>query len=607
MTLLSELKRRNVHRAAAAYIALSWLLIQIAETVLPAFGFGDRSLRTVILAVVAGFVPAMVLAWAFELTPEGIKRERDLDHAGALAQRTNRLLDRLIMLLLALALAYFALDKFILDPARDAAREAAVARQARSAALVESYGEKSIVVLPFVNMSDDPANEYFSDGISEELLNLLGNVPELRVISRSSAFAFKGKDVRLTEIAEQLDVAHVLEGSVRKAGNKVRITAQLIDARSDTHLWSATFDRSLDDIFAIQDEIAAEVVKQLRITLLGEAPRAPETDPEAYALFLQARHLVSQFEFENLPTAEALLRQALERQPRYIRAVLELARVQIHRYESAESPQSRQQAELRVRELVAQAEALDPASEFLPAWHAWMALFFDGDLAAAARYSMRALERNPADPGTQRVALMVARVLGRSDEAVALAEHQVARDPLCPICRHNLALLYREVGRLDEAEAAVRALLVLKPDWPVKVSLATTLLVKGEAQAALDLLAEERDGPQLLAVRAMALHELGRQAEFDEVFAELHGQSAASEFAPISIAQVYAWTGQADAAFEWLDKALRVGRKAEAPFYLRYAPFARLHADPRWHALQQRLGVAPEQIAAIDFRIKLPR
>src|SRR5512134_2898181 len=155
MALLSELKRRNVHRAAAAYIALSWLLIQIAETVLPAFGFGDRSLRTVILAVVIGFVPAMVLAWAFELTPEGIKRERDLDHAGALAQRTNRLLDRLIMLLLALALAYFALDKFILDPARDAAREAAVARQARSAALVESYGEKSIVVLPFVNMSDD--------------------------------------------------------------------------------------------------------------------------------------------------------------------------------------------------------------------------------------------------------------------------------------------------------------------------------------------------------------------------------------------------------------------------------------------------------------------
>jgi TolB-like protein len=291
MTLLSELKRRNVHRAAAAYVALSWLLIQIAETVLPLRVRGPRCARHHRLVI--GFVPAVVLAWAFELTPEGIKREQDLDHRGAMAQRTNRLLDRLIMLLLALALAYFALDKFVLDPARDADREEVVARQARSEALVESYGDKSIVVLPFVNMSGDPANEYFSDGISEELLNLLANIPELRVISRSSAFAFKGKDLKLTEIAEQLNVAHVLEGSVRKAGDRVRITAQLVDARSDTHLWSATFDRGLDDIFAIQDEIATEVVRKLKITLLGESPRVPETDPVAYALFLQARHLLA--------------------------------------------------------------------------------------------------------------------------------------------------------------------------------------------------------------------------------------------------------------------------------------------------------------------------
>jgi len=232
MTLVSELKRRNVHRAAAAYVALSWLLIQIAETVLPAFGFGGRPVRAVIIALMIGFVPAMVLAWTFELTPEGVKREQDLNHRSALAQRTNRLLDRLIMLLLALALAYFALDKFVFDPARDTAREQAVARQARSEALVESYGENSIVVLPFVNMSDDPANEYFADGISEELLNLLANVSELRVISRSSAFAFKGKNLKIGEIAEQLNVAHVLEGSVRKSGDRVRITAQLIDARS---------------------------------------------------------------------------------------------------------------------------------------------------------------------------------------------------------------------------------------------------------------------------------------------------------------------------------------------------------------------------------------
>ena len=603
MTLVSELKRRNVHRAAAAYVALSWLLIQIAETVLPAFGFGDRPVRAVILALLIGFVPAMVLAWAFELTPEGVKREQDLDHRSALAQRTNRLLDRLIMLLLALALAYFALDKFVFDPARDTAREQVVARQARSDALVESYGENSIVVLPFVNMSDDPANEYFADGISEELLNLLANVPELRVISRSSAFAFKGKDLKIGEIAEQLNVAHVLEGSVRKAGDRVRITAQLIDARSDTHLWSATYDRGFDDIFAIQDEIATEVVRHLKITLLGEAARVPETDPEAYALYLRARHLLMQFKPENIPAAEALLRQALERDPQNVRVVLELAFAQFQRYSNSPEPQSREQEELRLRELVAQAESLDPDSDLLPAWYAYLA-WIDGDLAAAARLAERALDRSPTDLGALSTAMTVAQTLGRYDEAIGLAEYQVDRDPMCIVCRYNLSRLYREVGRLEEAEAAVRALQVLDPDWDMKFSQAKTLLFKGEAQAALDLIPEQEGNLQVLSARAMALHDLGRQAEFEAAFSELREQGAKDN--AVGIAAVYAWTGEADAAFEWLEKSTPPNR-LDAIYYLREPTFAKLHTDPRWHALLERLGLAPEQLAAIKFKITLPK
>jgi adenylate cyclase len=602
MTLVSELKRRNVHRAAAAYVALSWLLIQIAETVLPAFGFGGRPVRAVIVAFLIGFVPAMVLAWAFELTPEGVKREQDLDHRSALAQRTNRLLDRLIMLLLALALAYFALDKFVFDPARDTAREQAVARQARSEALVESYGEKSIVVLPFVNMSGDPANEYFADGISEELLNLLANVPELRVISRSSAFAFKGKDLKIGEIAEQLNVAHVLEGSVRKAGDRVRITAQLVDARSDTHLWSATYDRGFEDIFAIQDEIATEVVRHLKITLLGEAPRVPETDPEAYALYLRARQLLMQFKPENIPAAESLLRQALERDPQDVRFLLELAFAQFQRYSNSPDPQSREQEELRWRELIAQAESLDPDSDLLPAWHAYLA-WIDGDLAAAARHAERALDRSPTDLGALSTAMTVAQTLGHYNEAIGLAEYQVDRDPMCIVCRHNLSRLYREVGRLEEAEAAVRALQVLAPDWDMKFSQAKTLLFKGEAQAALDLIADQ-EGTQVLSARAMALHDLGRQAEFEAAFAELREHGAKDH--PLEIAVVYAWTGEADAAFEWLEKSTPPNR-LDAIYYLREPTFAKLHTDPRWHALLERLGLAPEQLAAIEFKIKLPK
>ena len=603
MTLVSELKRRNVHRATAAYVALSWLLIQIAETVLPSFGFGGRPVRAVIIALMIGFVPAMVLAWAFELTPEGVKREQDLDHRSALAQRTNRLLDRLIMLLLALALAYFALDKFIFDPARDTAREEVVARQARSEALVESYGENSIVVLPFVNMSDDPANEYFADGISEELLNLLANVPELRVISRSSAFAFKGKDLKIGEIAEQLNVAHVLEGSVRKSGDRVRITAQLVDARSDTHLWSATYDRGFDDIFAIQDEIATEVVSQLKIKLLGEAPRVPETDPEAYALYLRAHHLLMQFKPENIPAAEALLRQALERDPRNVRVMFELAFAQTQRSATIGDPRSQDEAEQRMRELVAQAEALDPDSDLVPAVHAHVA-YMDGDLAAAARHAARALARTPTNVGTLAIATRVAQTLGRYDEAIGLTEYQVDRDPMCIICRYQLSILYREVGRLEEAEAAVRALQVLAPDWNMKFSHARTLLFKGEAQAALDLIAEQKGNPQVLTARTMALHDLGRQAEFEAAFAKLREQGARDH--PLQIALVYAWTGEADAAFEWLEKSTPPN-KIDAIYYLRDPTFAKLHTDPRWHALLQRLGLAPEQLAAIEFKIKLPR
>jgi TolB-like protein len=194
---------------------------------------------------------------AHEITPEGLKREVDVVREQSITRFTGKKLDRVIMMLLALALCYFAFDKFILDPVEDAELVEETAQQVCSDLLTESYGDRSIAVLPFVNMSSDPEQEYFSDGISGELLNLLSRIPKLRVIPRSSAFSFKGKDIDFPTIAEQLNVAYVLEGSVRKAGNLVRITTQLIEARSDTRLWSETYERQLENIFVIQDEISA--------------------------------------------------------------------------------------------------------------------------------------------------------------------------------------------------------------------------------------------------------------------------------------------------------------------------------------------------------------
>ncbi len=201
MSLYSELKRRNVLRVAIGYLAASWLLIQIVETLFPIFGLADELVRLFVIVLVIGFPLILIFSWLYELTPEGLKLEKDVDRTVSVAHDAGKRLDRGIIVVLTLALGYFAFDKFVLDPARDAAREETVARQARTEALVESYGENSIAVLPFVNMSDDASNEFFSDGISEELLNLFATIPQLRVISPSSTFSFKGKDIDIPTLA----------------------------------------------------------------------------------------------------------------------------------------------------------------------------------------------------------------------------------------------------------------------------------------------------------------------------------------------------------------------------------------------------------------------
>src|SRR5881398_1121016 len=280
--------------------------------------------------------------------------------------------------------------------------------------------ENSIAVLPFVNMSEDKANEYFSDGISEELLNLLAKIPQLQVTARTSSFAFKGKETGIPEIARTLHVAHVLEGSVRKAGNSVRITAQLIKAGTDTHLWSQTYDRKLDDIFAIQDEIAADVVKQLKVTLLGAAPKARTTDPEAYALYLQAVQLGRPFTAEAFQESDALYRKVLAIDPRYAPAWYGLARNFSH--ETGQSLLPRKEGFALAREAAVKALAIDP--DYAPA-HAqlgWIAMYGNNDLADAALHLERALALDPADLRVLTTSVTLLQSLGRLDEALALEE-----------------------------------------------------------------------------------------------------------------------------------------------------------------------------------------
>jgi TolB-like protein len=317
-----------VFRVGAAYVVGAWLLIQVAETIFPLFGFDDAPARIVVVVLMIGFVPALIFAWAFELTPEGLKKESEVDRTQSIAPNTGKKLDRAIMVVLALALGYFAFDKFVMTPQRESEQLAALEEQktteveqarqeGRSQALVESYGDKSIAVLPFVNMSEDRGNEYFADGLSEELLNMMVKIPELRVAARTSSFSFKDKDLTISEIARELNVSHVLEGSVRKSGNKVRITAQLIKADDGFHLWSENFDRTLDDIFVVQDEIASEVTRALEVTLLGKSQTDHRIDPEAYSLGLKGLYFLQQRGKENSEKSVTALLQAIELEPGY--------------------------------------------------------------------------------------------------------------------------------------------------------------------------------------------------------------------------------------------------------------------------------------------------
>src|SRR5436190_2115815 len=463
--------------------------------------------------------------------------------------------------------------------------------------------EKSIAVLPFVNMSEDKSNEYFSDGISEELLNLLAKIPQLQVTARTSSFAFKGKEVAIPEIARTLHVTNVLEGSVRKAGNSVRITAQLIKAGTDTHLWSQTYDRKLDDIFAIQDEIAADVVKQLKVTLLGAAPKARATDPEAYALYLQAVQLGRQFTAEPFQQSDALYRKVLAIDPRYAPAWYGLDRNVGN--ETGQGLLPGKEGFAQAREAAVRALAIDP--DYAPA-HAqlgWIAMYGDSDLVGAAQHLERALALDPADLRVLTTSVTLLQSLGRLDEALALEEAAVRRDPVNVTTLFNLGYHQRMAGRLDAAISSFRTVLSMSPsNGGAHCQLGIALLLKGDAKGALAEIEEETSEIYKMIGLPLAYHALGRKADSDAALAALIAKY--EKDGPSNIASVYAYRGEADQAFEWLDKAVEYGDGGLGEIVTDNL-FDKIHADPRWLPFLRKTGKAPEQLAKIEFKVTLPQ
>ena len=445
MSLIAELKRRNVFRVGAAYGIVAWLLVEVASVVLPTFQAPDWVMKVVTFLVILGFPLALILAWAFELTPEGIKRDTAVNPADSIRHATGRRLDFITIGLLAAAVLYFAVDKFVLIPEP---KHAEVTGEHISSA-ERVAREKSIAVLPFVNMSSDPEQEYFSDGLSEEILNLLTKIPELKVIARTSSFAFKGKNEDVRTIGETLAVSTVLEGSVRKSGERVRITAQLIDVSSGAHIWSETYDRTLTDVFAVQDSVASEILDALQIHV-GTAPTRgrPTENTDAYALFLKGRAAMNRFD---APSANQFLLEAVELDPTFAEAHELLAYT--YWYQTGDTMDAGE-AQAGTLNASKSALAIDPSLVFA------QVLLIESNVETLSVAEFEAPERAVSEGSNQWAAadILTWNLLrtGYFREALGIVERFVNSDPLSPAVQTRLADALQAVGRRDEALAPLK-------------------------------------------------------------------------------------------------------------------------------------------------------
>ena len=575
--LLEELKRRNVIRVATAYVVTAWVIVQVTETIFPFIGFSDTAIRNVIIVVTIGFVPTVILAWVFQFTPEGLMRDTGDQQVDPAARQR---LDRLIIIVLVLGIAYFAFDKFVLEPQRSAVREAEVAEQAKAEVITGYYGDRSIAVLPFVNMSADPEQQYFVDGIAEEVLNLLASIRQLRVISRSSSFALRGQNLELPEIARRLGVAHVLEGSVRRVGNTVRVTAQLIDARTGTHLWSRTYEREYENVFTIQDEIAADVADNLKIKLLRPLPASRMIDPEAVMLTQQARLIYEQGGRDGIgQKMSRLLDRALEIDPNYVAAWKWRGYADV--LLAGEGLLTEEEELRRYEEQKRRILELEPESAIVDYMNAYDAMVA-GDYEDAAELFERSLSKDPNDSDAAHWAGAFARIMGKFDVAVRVGEHSVAIDPLCFTCLWQLSRSYLFAGDYDAAVTMRRRYMAL-----------------GEGGK---FHSDGGDDAQVAAGLAMAYHDLGDHEQAAAQLDTLMGTER--ENTERLVAEVAAWTGRKDLAFEWLEKAAA----KDPPAFLRLMSptYRNLRDDPRWEAFMASVGMSAARLAAIEFDPELP-
>ena len=573
----AELKRRNVYRVAVAYAVVAWLLIQAASILFPTFEAPGWVMKVFVAVVAAGFPIALILAWAFELTPEGLKRTEFAGEPPTKAPH-NRVWIYVVTIGGAISIGLFFLGRYTVTSKQSGSVEVPA---------------KSIAVLPLVNTSGDPGNDYFSDGLSEELIAVLAKIPGLKIIGRSSSFLFKGKSDDSRMIGEKLGVTNLLEGSVRKQGDRVRIVAELINAADGRALWSETYDRELKDVFAVQSEIATAVTEQLKIKLLG-APAKSDAAPSnnnlaAYNALQQGTFYFRLSTEEGTRKATEFYGEAIRLDPRYAVAYAQLSaawrQLAATWLAGAEADEAYAKARNAAQTALSLAPDLAAAHEAL----GWVLLTPDLDFAAAEAEFRKAEKLAPADAGPKFALSFLFAAQGRLAEAENIMRQTLALDPLGVTRYLNLARILIAGGRYDEAEAALRNAIELQPAAARLHAYLTTLdVIRGDAAAALQDAQLEPKGFWRDYALALALQIQNDRGAADASLQKLIDENAVS--GPFQIATVYGLRKEPDKMFEWLERAYTehdpgLTQLLGTPFLLNYRD------DPRFAALCQKLKV----------------
>ena len=580
----SELKRRNVYKVAVAYAVVAWLLIQAASILFPTFEAPPWVMKIFIIVIIFGFPVALIFSWAFEITPEGIKLESEVAANQSVPRKTGRKIVGITVVL-----AVMAAGLFVFQVVRS--KTTVTPRQSEAATASPS---KSIAVLPFDNLSRDPDNAYFCEGVQDEILTRLAKVADLKVISRTSTQHFKSTPDNLPQIARQLGVAHILEGSVQKANDQVRVNVQLINALTDAHLWADTYDRKLTDIFAVESEIAKTIAETLQARLTGSEKssiaKTPTVNPEAYELYLKGRFFWNKRTGVDLRKAIEFFNQAIGKDPNYALAYAGLADsyLLLPNYGGAPTADVIPPA----RAAVAKALELDDS---LAEAHASLGLLdtLDLRLERAITHMERAVQLKP-NYATGHHWLGLAHLsLGHFDQAIAEGKRAAELDPLSVIINADFAWTYACAHRLDEAEAQARKTLEIDPRFFLAhYYLGSVQQAKGHLPEAIS---EFRQAFDLngdfysLAALGRAYARAGNKAEAQKVLARLNEEAKSRHVAPYAWALLYLGLGDKNRALDELETAYQRG-DTNYLFVLKVDPlFDDLRGNPRFEALVQKI------------------